>query len=625
MKVSRKWLQKYFEKELPSADALAEALTFHAFEIETYDEDMLDVKVLPDRAGYALSHRGIAYELSAILGIPLSYDPFREPLPQWQTTDRLQISADPAFVIRHLGALVRGVRVGPSPAWLKNSLEAVGQRSINNVVDVLNYVMLATGQPSGAFDLDTIAHAGGVTAIEIRRAKEGERISVLTGEAYVLTSDMFVFADATNGTLLDIAGIKGGLSSGVNEKTTNLFISVGTYDPTLLRRTAQSLKLFTDASTRYQNQLSPECGGYGMKELLRLLQEVAGGEVEGVIDEYPRKQESISVTVSLESIRDHLGFAFTRDEIESVFARLMSAYEKQGDTYVCTPPFYRRDIRIPEDITEEVGRIMGYDRLPSTLLFTSEIHANQARWRGIERVKDMLVDRGYTEISTPSFSDAGEVLLANPLQSEKPYLRSTLRSTMRDALVRAAQHAPRVLGPATAVRLFEIGTIFTKEGERLSLSFGYKALSGKEDESLEETASEVAALLSLSTSAEDDIAEFPLGEADLEKLGEVYEPRKVAISKFHPFPSYPFALRDIAVWTPQGTEETEVANAISGAAGELLARLDLFDRFEKDGHISYAFRLVFESFEKTLSDVDLNPRMERITDALNSKEGWEVR
>ena len=174
MKVSRDWLQTYFEKPLPPITEIADALTFHAFEIEETKGDMLDVKVLPDRACYGLSHRGIASEISAVLNIPMKSDPLREALPAWPTTEKLVTKTDSAYVIRHTGALVRGVTVGSSPEWLTTRLESVGQRSINNIVDILNFVMLSMGQPSGAFDVGKMKLADGVAVIDIRRAKKGE-------------------------------------------------------------------------------------------------------------------------------------------------------------------------------------------------------------------------------------------------------------------------------------------------------------------------------------------------------------------------------------------------------------------------------------------------------------------
>lgn len=623
MKVSRTWLQKHFKDELPSTKELADLLTFHAFEIEEFDEDMLDVKVLPDRAAYALSHRGIAYELSAILNVPMSYDQLAEAAPSFPSTDHLSVECDPAYVVRHTGALVKGVTVGPSPDWLRASLESVGQRSINNVVDALNCVMLATGQPAGAFDLKALKEDGGVTKVAIRRAKDGEKITVLTGEEYQLKDSMFVFADAVGGELLDIAGIKGGLSSGITEKTTDLFLSCGNYDAATLRRASQSLKLFTDASTRFQNNPSPELTLYGIGHILKMLKEVAGGELVGVVDWYPSPEAPTSVTTSLSSINGRLGSDFGKDEVEGVFKRLQLAYEEKDGKYVVTAPFYRRDVTIPEDIAEEVGRILGYDRLAPVLLPEGDA-ADLRRYRGIERVKDLLTERGFTEISTQSFAAKGDIKLANPLQSQMPYLRPDLSGNMKDAVARAVLAAPRVLGPVKDVRLFEIGNVFEADGERLSLALGYHAL-GKKQPVIEEALGALETLLAMTASATNGIAELPLGEADLEKLGEEYEPPAVSLTGYRSFSPYPFAIRDIAVWTPEGTMESEVSEPIVKEAGELLARIDLFDRFLKDGRTSYAFRLIFESFEKTLADTDLDPLMERVTKALNEKEGWEVR
>src|SRR3989344_3846303 len=226
MKISRAWLQRFFDKPLPEVEALSDAFTFHAFEVEETEGDILDLKILPDRAGYALSHRGVAKELSAILNIPMSSDPLTQPIPKWDTTDKLEIHADSEYVVRHTGALYKGVKVGPSPVWLKELLESVGQRSINNVVDASNFVMLNTGQPTHAFDAGKIQIPRGDASrkIEIREAKQGEKVTLLSGEEKELKEKVYIFADGTSGTPLDLAGIKGGLDSGVSDTTTELFI-----------------------------------------------------------------------------------------------------------------------------------------------------------------------------------------------------------------------------------------------------------------------------------------------------------------------------------------------------------------------------------------------------------------
>lgn len=611
MKVHRAWLQTYFDAELPSTDSLAELLTSRAFEIEETKGDMLDVKVLPDRAAYALSHRGIAKELSAILNTPLKVDPLRTPLPTFQTTKELSIVTDPAYVRRHTGALIRGVKVGPSPAWLTDALESVGQRSINNVVDIMNYVMLNIGQPAGAFDLGALRSEGSQYKIEVRRAHAGERITVLTGEEYTLTDQMFVFIDAISGTLLDIAGVKGGKSSGITEHTTDIFLSVGCYNPVLLRRTAQTLKLFTDASLRYQNAPSPELTMYGMRDIVSLITDIAGGTLVEVIDEYHQRSENPSVEVTKDEINARLGTAYSTSDITSVLDRLGLTYSEAEATYTVTAPFERTDITIPEDVAEEVGRIMGYENLEPKFFPVAESTGEQYEYRGVERIRDTFIDLGYLELSTQSFAKVGEVRLANPLDVDNPYLRMSLIPNMQKALKDATYTAPLVLAPNQKPKLFEIGGVFSKGQETRMLA-------------VSEPHATLDALIGAPTKKEGVIAEYDLAKLDLVALGKDYVPKHFSMSAFTPFSPYPFVLRDIALWVPEGTKEGEVAEVVTHVAGPLLHSCRVFDTFAKAGRVSYAFRLVFQSMERTLTDVEVTERMGEVTQAVQAK-GWEVR
>jgi phenylalanyl-tRNA synthetase beta chain len=633
MKVSLSWLQKYFDKPLPSSAEVAEAFTFHAFEIEEASGDLIDIKVLPNRAGDCLSHRGLAKELSAILNIQLKSDPLREALPTWSSTNELTIAIDdPKKSARQMGALVRGVKVGPSPEWLRNALESVGQRSINNVVDATNYVTLDMGQPLHAFDAKKIEWHDGTLAIRIRQTTAGEKITVLTGEEYTLPEGTTVIAEAVAGTALDIAGIKGGVASAITEETTDLYVSVANFDAVSVRKTAQALKLFTDASARFQNNPSPALCAYGMRAVLELILQVAGGQLVGVVDVYPSPQPHVPVSVSLSKIHSHLGSACTSADVKSVFDRLGFTYTESGDVLTVVAPFERRDILIPEDLIEEVGQIMGYDLVPAVELPPLATPADQAIFRGISRIKDVLMEHGYTEISTQSFAREGDVYLANPLDNTKPALRNRLTTNMKEALMRGAATAPRVLGPVPSLKLFEIGTVFTKDAEHLALSLGYLQLTGKMSEAvLDEALDSLTELLGAIPDAmpdkklgvvEIDLSNFKLAIA---KLGADYTPRAISLGAYRPFSIYPFALRDIAVWTPLGTEQSEVEEIILKEAGHELARLDLFDRFEKDGKLSYAFRLVFEAFDRTLTDAELVEAMDRIALALNAREGFAVR
>lgn len=627
MKISRTWLQTYFEKPLPSVEELGELLTFHAFEIEGIEEDVLDVKVLPDRAAYALSHRGVALELSAILDVPLKTDPLRTALPVWNETDELVLSRDPeGKTNRAMGALVRGVAVAPSPAWLKEAIESLGQRSINNIVDATNYVTLNMGQPLHAFDAGKIAKKDGVLHIGVRQAQEGENITTLTGETYTLPSGALVICEANEGTALDIAGVKGGMHSAITSDTTELFVSVCNFDGPTIRKTAQTLNLFTDASLRFQNKISPELAPYGMRDVLALILDVAGGEVVGVNDLYPIPAQGSTVSVLASKINSVLGTDLSIADIANVFTRLQFAHTEADGVFTITVPFERRDLVIAEDLVEEVGRIIGYEHIESTALPTVTPPASDSLHQAAERIKDVLREHGYTEISTQSFAHDGDIMLANPLDKSMPALRASLSENMEKALLRAVQVAPRVLGPVTSVRLFELGSVFTKHGEHQALSLGYRALSGKTkpallDEVVEVLKQELEGELVVSRTA-DDILEISLEDVS---VSETYVPTRIQLGSYHSFSVYPFALRDVAVWTPIGTEESEVVNVVLKGAGEYLARIDLFDRFEKEGRISYAFRLVFEANDRTLSDVDLDPAMERVSKILNEQEGWEVR
>lgn len=635
MKTSRAWLQKYFDSALPEAEALADLLTFRAAEIEEVAGEMIDVNVLPDRAAYLLSHRGVAKEISAALDVPLSRDPLGEDLPAYPSEDVVSVALDAEQkCTRYIGALVRGVTVGPSPEWLKDALEAVGQRSINNVVDATNYVMLDIGQPLHAFDAAKLSERDGRYAIQIREAAEGESFTSLSGDAYELPEGTLLIADGNaDGAILGIAGVKGGSRALVSETTTDLLVEAAHFDGTAVRRTAQKLKLFTDASSRFQNKPSPALAAYGMRDVLALITKIAGGEVVGVTDVFPNPPEPTTVSVSLAHINSLLGASFVVEDVRDALRRLGFSYTEVEDSLIVLVPFERKDLVVPEDLVEEVGRTLGYERIEPVQLPLLEGVPDQARFRGIERIRDFLVERGYTEVSTPSFAEEGDIELANPLQGDKPYLRASLIANMKDALTRAAAVAPRVLGPDPFVKIFEIGSVFTKAEEHLVLSMGAVATTGKPDQAAAALKQDVMAL-------EQDLLQMPsharysldaqamelnIGTLNLEKLGEEYAPRTARMGAFTPYSIYPSALRDIAVWTPEGTEETEVTSAIIAAAGDYLARIDLFDRFEKEGRISYAFRLVFESKERTLADTDLDPAMQNVTEALNGRDGWQVR
>jgi|GEM_PF-4665545 len=305
------------------------------------------------------------------------------------------------------------------------------------------------------------------------------------------------------------------------------------------------------------------------------------------------------VTVSLARINGILGVDFSNEEVTGVFTRLGFSYTEKDGTYEVAAPTVRHDITLPEDVAEEVGRILGYDRVIEAQLPPPSIPVNQNRYRGMERMKDQLVEAGFIEVSTQSFAEEGAVYLENPMDKTKPALRTSLKENLDEALTRAKQYAPLVLLPGEKPKLFEVGSVFPKEGEYVELR--------------------------MTETAWDGVPIYDnLTVATLEDYGKDYTPKKYRLGAYQPFSIYPFMTRDIALWVPQSTTEELLEKQIRENAGALLVRLDRFDRFEKEGRVSYAFRLVFQAMDHTLTDEEITPVIEKISGALASA-GYEIR
>ena len=596
MKISREWLQSYFEKPLPDAGVLADALTFHAFEIESVEGEVLDVKVTPNRGHDCLSHRGIAKELSAILNLPLVPHPYGiTDVSLEPKTDALKVTIEnPQLCPRFTAAYIKGIKVGPSPDWLRTALESIGQKSINNVVDATNYVMFNIGQPLHAFDAAKLTEKEGVRALDVRMAKNEEKMLGLDDKEYALASSMLVIADGNTGEAVSIAGIKGGKPTGIDEATTAVVLEAANWDGVTIRKTSQALRLRTDASDRFQQVISPELTVYGLRSAVELIVKLAGGEVVGFVDEYPQPQEMRTISVSLPKINAVLGTKLAQENVVDVFKRLDLSHVQQGEEFVVTVPFDRLDLVIPEDIVEEVGRIVGYDKIPATELtaFPNKPEVN-ANFYAAEHARAELTAKGYSEVYTSVFADKGERVVANKVDGVRPYLRSTLIDGLKDALEKNTRN--KDLLQLYKVKLFEIGTVWK---------------GGKE-------------MILLGTADEGGVKETTLTIQEVTPLG--YDDLPISkTERYRPFSRYPFIVRDIAMWVPTQTTPEDVLAVIRATAGELLTRSEKFDEFEKGEKTSLAFRLVFQSFEKTLTDAEANTVMEKVYAAVRAK-GWEVR
>ena len=645
MKISREWLQTYFEKPLPEAAELARALTFHAFEIEsvnpapasaTKGDEVLDVKITPNRGHDCLSYRGIAKEVSAILKLPLKDDPFTGNLVLRIVGDLVEIAPgstahsggvsvtinEPELVPRYIAAYVRNVKVGPSPKWLKERLAAMGQHSVNNVVDATNYVMFNLGQPLHAFDASKLRNNDGF-AIGVRKAKAGEKMTALDGKEYALTDSMLVISDAQADATIGIAGIKGGMAASIMEETKDIILEAANFNGPSVRKTAQALKLRTDASVRFEQELAPEIVAYAMKSVIDLISEIAGGTLVGFTDAYPKLQEKKSVAVSVQKINGVLGTRLSTSNVEDAFRRLGFVCHIAGDVFTVEVPLERLDITIAEDLVEEVGRIVGYETvtpIPLPEMPTAPDVNDHFFW--IESIRTQLLSRGFSEVYSSIFAEKGERIVLNKADGVRPYLRTSLTEGLNDALEKNARIKDG-LG-LSQVRIFEIGTVWADGKEKIVVGVAVESL--KKHPKAGDVAEEV--LKEFNSTAEvrnhKTIAEFDL-DAVGKVPGDTYPNAPVSTTlHYETFSKYPYIVRDIALWVPKGMLPAEVLEVIRHHAGDLLARSWKFDEYEKDDRMSYAFRLVFQSMDRTLFEDDANERMESIYVSCREKS-WEVR
>ena len=591
MKISHAWLQNFFDAPLPPAQKLKEELESHIFEVESIEkaggDEVLDVKVTPNRGHDALSHRGIAKELSAILKLPLANDPFAvRPVLAPVTTD-VSVRLDSKLCKRYIAGYIKGVKVWPSPEWLKTRLEAVGQRSINNVVDATNFVMFNMGQPLHAFDAGKL----GSLKIGVRAAKDGEVMVALDKKEYTLGSSMLVItaADAPVG----IAGVKGGMPAAIDETTKDIVIESANFEGTSVRKTAQALRLRTDASARFEQVLSPELAAHGMQAVAALIQELAGGELAGFADVYSEPQKPAFASVTVEKVNAVLGTTLTGADIADAFTRLGFAYKEEAGGFEGQGPFERLDISMPEDLIEEVARIVGYDKIPSTPLskFDKQPEINK-HFATAENVREELVGKGYSEVYTSVFADKGERMVLNKVDSVRPYLRDSLLPGLQEALKKNVSNKD-LLG-LKEVKLFEIGVVW-KGGKE----YGVLGMIGEKEKASEKVLEPVDAT---------KYETLPLSTA----------------ARFEPFSKYPYIVRDIAMWTSPTNNEQQVQQTIKDGAGELAHKVMLFDRFEKGGKTSLAYRIIFQSFDRTLTEAEVNAVMEKVSAKLKG-EGFEIR
>jgi phenylalanyl-tRNA synthetase beta chain len=345
-----------------------------------------------------------------------------------------------------------------------------------------------------------------------------------------------------------------------------------------------------------------------MQNVIELIKAIAGGELVGVADVYPAPPTVASVSVSLQKINQILGTNLVSGEVMDVFTRLGFGATEATGVFTVVPPFERLDLTIAEDLVEEVGRMVGYDKVPSVLLpqLAHSVEVNKD-FQTAEHVRKELTDLGYSEVVTSVFSEKGERAVLNKVDSVKPYMRATLTDGLNDALKKNIPNKD-LLG-LKEIKLFEVGTVWKAGHEEMMVGIVTEKPARPDDSG--RTGGEKAQEEPLAMHAQKDLTDYedlPLSTTD----------------RYKTFSKYPYIVRDVAVWVPVGIASADVLQLVINEAGELLVRSSLFDEFTKGEKISYAFRLIFQSFERTLTEVEVNAIMEKIYASLKAK-GFEIR
>jgi phenylalanyl-tRNA synthetase beta chain len=440
------------------------------------DDTILEIKLTANR-GDCLSHRGIARELAAAIGKPLkepkvpAFDGAGSPI-------RVELDAGedaPQF----FGAYMTGVKVGPSPSWLKTRLEAIGQRSINNLVDASNFLMFECGFPVHIYDADKLE--GGV--IRVRRSISGEKIPLLDGGEIETTGEELLITDGVKP--VGLAGVMGGGNSEVSESTCNVFLECAEFDPVLVRRAAFRFGRRSEASLRFEKGIDPRGHRYAMGRLIDLVSKLAGGECcGGVIAELSSRKNFVPRTVetSVSFLNRFLGMqadsAVPVEKMIAIFEGLDCRVEaSQKDVLRITPPSYRLDLNIREDFAEELARTLGYDSIPVTIpVLSGSPKGRKAdplhhRARVIDQIKDLLSGLGLHEGLSYAFQSeqwlnrfgmSSSVRILNPLSEDQGFLVPSLLPGMMKAYLENERH--HFGSEPLSVRMFEVRPVFSHSG-----------------------------------------------------------------------------------------------------------------------------------------------------------------
>ncbi len=635
------------------------------------DDNVIELGLTPNRAD-CLSVVGVAREMAVLNKLP--FKPVEQAIIQPQHVQTLAVDVkENAACPAYYGRLIKGVDAqATTPLWMQERLRRSGIRSLGPLVDVTNYVLLELGQPLHAFDADKL-----VAPIVVRKSRKGEPLALLNDQTIELDGEALVIADQNQA--LALAGVMGGSGSAVSDSTHDIFLECAFFSPINIAGKARQFGLHTDSSHRFERGVDFDLQRRAIERATQLIMEIAGGSPGPVTETISIQNLPARTSIALrkQRIEKMLGIQCSHDDIQALFHGLGMQVEQNVEGWTITPPSFRFDIAIEEDLLEEIGRIYGYNNLPSnSLLMRSELGKAPEAQLPLARLQDCLVDRGYQEAITFSFVDAAIqqaiapneefVALKNPISSDLAVMRTTLWC----GLLNAALY--NINRQQTRVRLFETGLSFVKHGGEVKQEkmLAGLALGGMHCEQWGEKGravdffdvkADVEALLALSAmrfvfkpvqhpalhpGQTAEIIDATGGTAGLmgmlhpnleKQLGFdspvfLFELRQDhvlqhAVPKFTQLSKFPSVRRDMALIVKQSISANDITNCIDSCHQPAIREVAIFDVYHgkgiEEGYKSVALSLVLQDFSRTLTDSEIDAifhgLLERLTATLNAK------
>ena len=686
MKVLLSWLKEYVD--IPCGiDDLGERLPMLGIGVDGIERSggdaVFDLEIAANR-GDLMSHLGVARELAAATRTAARppAGSLRADIAVGSDAVRVEVR-ERALCPRFTAALIADVTVGPPPDWMARRLEACGIRSINNVVDVTNYVMLELGQPMHAFDYDQVQEG----RLVVRLATPGERLTTLDGVDRLLDPQTLVVADA--GRAASIAGIVGGASTEIRASTRRVLLEAASWHPPMIRRTSKRLGVRTESSARFERGIDTGAVLAASLRAQQLMREVAGGRVVSkTLDVYPSPRPRHQVSLSWPRVARLLGISIVQSEGIMILRSLGCEVADGHEQLVVTVPSFRRDIEREEDLIEDIARHYGYERILEHMPVEATAMASRAPVLEAERmVRGILIRAGLTEALTVSLTTPADldrlrvppahpwrsmVPLRNPLIEDHTHLRTTLLPGLLQAVRVNVSHS------VTDAQIFEVGRTFHPSGasvaehRRLALvmtgralrgawnvppelaSVSYFHLKGAVESLFQELRVGGAAFASAPVPWLHPVrgAAVSLSGQEVGTLGELHPEVAAAYDlppgvyaadldleallqratfrpQFAPLPRFPAVRRDLSAIVADGVAAAEVERVIVEAGGSLLATVDVFDVYTgppvPPGHRNLAFALSFRSNERTLSADEVDTAVRRITEALARRLRAKIR